>query len=57
MAVKVRSDGSTLSKTEKQAFKAALKGLVLFKGEAQPAEYNELLKRWNEAFVQEAVSL
>ncbi|KAG8525241.1 uncharacterized protein KY384_008885 [Bacidia gigantensis] len=54
MAIKVGSDGSTISDAEKQALKAALRGDVHFRAGVSTEDYDQLLRRWNEAFTEQA---
>ena len=50
----VRTDGSQVSKAHVQAFKDAIKGALIVKGETPEAEYTAAIKRWNMMHVKQA---
>ena len=56
MAIKQSNNGETLTQADKQALRDAVRCEVVIKDEATQERYEQLVKRWNESFIQPAVS-
>ena len=52
---RARTDGSTLSSEDIQQLRSEIKGSVLMKADADKADYDKAMKRWNEVYIKQAV--
>ena len=50
------NNGSSLSQSDRQVLAESLQGSLIVKGEAQKEEYDDVIKRWNEVYIMQAVS-
>ena len=51
-----RNNGSSLSTSDRQALAESLQGSLIVKGETPKEEYDDVIKRWNEVYIKQAVS-
>ena len=50
-----RNNGSSLSTSDRQALADSLQGSLIVKGETRKEEYDDVIKRWNEVYIKQAV--
>ena len=51
-----RNDGSHLTGQDIDELRVAIKGSLIVRGETSEDEYTKAISRWNEVYVQQAVS-
>lgn len=51
-----RNSGSSLSTSDRQVLADSLQGNLIVKGETPKEEYDDVIKRWNEVYIKQAIS-